>query len=84
MEELVKLETQRIQKQNGLMSILDALPPSELLGRLDFFESVNQFCVNELSEGLNLRWNLLDQIEAEVEKIEELVGAQTKSSSWFL
>jgi hypothetical protein len=83
MEEFVRIETLRTQEQNTLMSRLSGLSPSEVRAKLEFIESVNKFNLNELAEGLTVRWQLLDKIEAEVERVEAFVQSLSPGESWL-
>ena len=72
-EEFVKLETQRNEKQQDFTRLLSETPASEGAVRVEILKKVNEFNLRELSEGLSLRWELLDRIETEVEKVETFV-----------
>ncbi len=72
-EEFVKLETQRNEKQQDFTRLLSETPASEGAVRAEILKKVNEFNLRELSEGLSLRWELLDRIETEVEKVETFV-----------
>jgi hypothetical protein len=76
MEEFVKIETLRIEEQRDLMQLLSELPPSDAVAKAALLERVNQFNLHELAEGLTSRWQLLDQIEVGVEKVEDFVRAR--------
>lgn len=74
MEEFVKLETLRIEEQQEYMQLLSEMPPTAGLSKVALLEKINEFNLRELSEGLSLRWELLDQIDGAVAKLEEFVG----------
>jgi len=73
MEEFVKLETIRTQDQQELMRFLSEVPRSDGANMERLLMRINDFNLNELSEGLSLRWGILDQIQLGVEKAEEFV-----------
>jgi hypothetical protein len=76
-EEFVKLETLRNEKQQDFSRQLTATPASEGVVRAGILKKINEFNLHELSEGLSLRWELLDRIEADVEKVETFVEELT-------
>jgi hypothetical protein len=78
MEEFLKIETIRIQEQQELMRLLGAVPPSERVSQAKSLKRVNEFYLEELSEGLSLRWKVIDQIEIGVENVEHFVRAHSK------
>jgi hypothetical protein len=73
MEDFVKLETLRIEEQQEIMRILSEIPPTDGAAKVQVLEKVNELNLNELSEGLSLRWELLEQIAIGVEKVEDFV-----------
>jgi hypothetical protein len=81
MEEFVKLETLRTEEQQEMSRLLSEIPPSGGLAKIELLEKINEFNRRELSEGLSLRWDLLDQIESSVVKVEELVRGRRHGNS---
>ena len=74
-EEFVKLETLRNEKQQDYTRHLSETPESDGIARAGILRNLNEFNRQELSEGLSLRWELLDRIEAGVEEVEAFVQA---------
>jgi hypothetical protein len=73
MEEFVKVETIRGEQQQEFTRLMSEIPPSGGLAKVELLKRVNEFNLRELSEGLSVRWDLLDQIEGTVVNVEELV-----------
>lgn len=73
MEDFIKVETQRIQTQQDLMRILTEIPTSHAGEKVHQFEKVNEFNIRELTEGLSLRWKILDELAIDVERTEAFV-----------
>jgi chromosome segregation ATPase len=74
-EEFVELERSSNSQQQRMMQQLSDTSSSEGAAKVQILEEIKRFNLNELSEGLAVRWDLLDKIEAEVNKVESFVRA---------